>query len=88
MYVLAGMLVGGFFCNWLVKPLADKWFMKPEEVAALQAKSAGAAVSAVGSFGIGRGGLDAKAGLFWAFVGVPILWGVWITLSNSIVIFK
>jgi MFS family permease len=89
MYVLAGMLVGGFVCNWLVKPLADKWFMKPEEVAALQAKSAGAAAaSAGGSFGIGRGGLDAKAGLFWAFVGIPILWGAWITLSNAIVIFK
>jgi MFS family permease len=89
MYVLAGMLVGGFICNWLIKPLADKWFMKPEEVAALQAKTASAtATSASGSFGIGRGGLDAKAGLFWAFVGIPILWGVWITLSNAIVIFK
>jgi MFS family permease len=89
MYVLAGMLVGGFICNWLVKPLADKWFMKPEEVAALQAKSAGAATASTsGSFGIDRGGLDAKAGLFWAFVGIPILWGVWITLSNSIVIFR
>jgi hypothetical protein len=36
MYVLAGMLVAGFVCNYLVKPLADEWFMKPEEVAALQ----------------------------------------------------
>ena len=40
MYVLAGMLVAGFVCNYLVKPLADKWFMKPEEVAALQASTA------------------------------------------------
>ena len=55
MYVLAGMLVGGFVCNFLVKPLADKWFMKPEEVAALQAKTASAG-AAGGSFGIGRGG--------------------------------
>jgi MFS family permease len=87
MYVLAGMLVGGFVCNLLIKPLADKWFMKPEEVAALQAKTAGAA-AAGGSFGIGRGGLDARAALFWAFVGIPILWGVWITLQNAIVIFQ
>src|SRR6201994_2378377 len=41
MYILAGMLVAGFVCNLLIKPLADKWFMKPEEVAALQAKAAG-----------------------------------------------
>ncbi len=87
MYVLAGMLVGGFICNFLIKPLADKWFMKPEEVAALQAKTASAG-TAGGSFGIGRGGLDPKAALFWCFVGIPIAWGVWITLKNAIVIFQ
>ena len=42
MYILAGMLVLGLICNMMVKPLADKWFMKPEEVAALQAKGAAA----------------------------------------------
>jgi MFS family permease len=86
MYVLAGMLVGGFICNLMVKPLADKWFMKPEEVAALQAKTASAGATS-GSFGIGKGGLDPKAALFWCFVGIPIAWGVWITLKNAIVIF-
>jgi hypothetical protein len=54
MYILAGMLVAGFVCNYLVKPLADKWFMKPEEVAALQAKQ-GVAATPAGSFGIGKG---------------------------------
>ena len=87
MYVLAGMLVAGLICNFLVKPLADKWFMKPEEVAALQAKTASAGATS-GSFGIGRGGLDPKAALFWCFVGIPIAWGVWITLKNAIVIFQ
>jgi len=89
MYILAGMLVAGFICNFLVKPLADKWFMKPEEVAALQAKAAGAAAATPsGSFGIGTGGLDARAALFWAFVGIPILWGVYITLRNAAAIFS
>ncbi len=89
MYILAGMLVAGLICNFLVKPLADKWFMKPEEVAALQAKAAGAAAATPsGSFGIGTGGLDARAALFWAFVGVPILWGVYITLKNAAAIFS
>jgi hypothetical protein len=89
MYVLAGMLVGGFVCNYLIKPLADKWFMKPEEVAALQATTASAAAATPsGSFGIGKGGLDAQAALFWAFVGIPLAWGAWITLSSAIVIFQ
>jgi MFS family permease len=89
MYILAGMLVAGLICNFLVRPLADKWFMKPEEVAALQAKAAGAALATPsGSFGIGTGGLDARAALFWAFVGIPILWGVYITLKNAAAIFS
>src|SRR5271154_495893 len=60
MYVLAGMLVAGFVCNYLIKPLADKWYMKPEEVAALRAEQgASGKVAQSGSFGIGKGGLDA-----------------------------
>jgi len=88
MYVLSAMLVGGFVCNLLIRPLADKWFMKPEEVAALQANAAGATAAAPGSFGIGKGGLDIAAALFWALVGTPLAWGVWITLNNAIVIFR
>ncbi|RJF76972.1 OFA family MFS transporter [Rhodopseudomonas palustris] len=86
MYILAGMLVLGLICNALVRPLADKWFMKPEEVAALQAKGV-AATSGGGSYGIGKGGLDARAAAFWAFVGIPLAWGVWITLQNAAKIF-
>jgi len=85
MYILAGMLVLGLICNALVKPLADKWYMKPEEVAALQAKGKSAPTG--GSHGIGKGGLDARAAAFWAFVGLPLAWGVWITLQNAAKIF-
>jgi MFS family permease len=89
MYILAGMLVLGFLCNLLVKPVAAKWYMSEAEVASLQAKTAQAGAGvATGSFGIGRGGLDARAMLAWAAVGIPILWGVWITLSKSFVLFR
>ena len=71
----------------MVRPLADRWFMKPEEVAKLQAQGAAAAAAGGGSFGIGKGGLDEKAALFWAFVGIPLAWGVWITLTNAMKIF-
>ena len=87
MYVLAAMLVVGFVCNYLVRPLADKWFMKPEEVAALQAKQGATGGITFGSFGIGKGGLDARAALFWAFVGIPLAWGVWKTLVSAAKIF-
>ena len=37
-----------------------------------------------GSYGIGFGGLDAGAALFWAFVGIPLAWGVWKTLETAV----
>ncbi|WP_048646432.1 OFA family MFS transporter [Nitratireductor soli] len=87
MYILAGMLVLGLICNMLVKPLSDKWYMSDEEVAALQAKSAAAAAGPTGSFGIGKGGFDGKALAAWAVVGIPILWGIWITLQKTAALF-
>ena len=49
MYVLAGLLVLGLIANSLVRPLAERWYMKPEDVLALQPRAA--AASAAGSFG-------------------------------------
>jgi MFS family permease len=88
MYVLCGMLVIGLICNYLVKPVDPKWYLSQEEVAKLQAASAqNAAAAPSGSFGIGKGGLDAQAALFWAFVGIPLAWGIWITLQSAAKIF-
>jgi MFS family permease len=82
LYILAGMLVIGLICNWLVKPVDPKWYMSPEEVAKLQAATA-AGNATSGSFGIGKGGFDWQAAVFWAFVGIPLAWGVWITLESA-----
>jgi MFS family permease len=88
MYILAGLLVIGLICNLLVRPVADKWHLSKEEAARLQAASARSeAAIQHGSFGIGTGGLDAGAGLFWAFVSIPLLWGVWMTLQSAVKIF-
>jgi MFS family permease len=56
-YVLAGMLVLGLICNALIKPVAAKYFMKEEEVLALQAKANAQSSGPSGSYGIGLGGL-------------------------------
>lgn len=88
MYILAAMLVAGFLCNFLVRPLAARWFMKPEEVAFLQARSPVVAVVSPGSMGIGRWQLNATSILAWLAVGIPIGWGVWVTLKSAFVLFK
>jgi MFS family permease len=82
MYILCAMLIAGLICNYLIKPVDPKWHMSQEAVAKLQDTSAGS-VAASGSFGIGLGGLDAKAALFWAFVGIPLAWGIWKTLQSA-----
>ena len=88
-YILGGMLVVGFIANLLIRPVDPKWHMSDAEVAAEQAKLTNAAAGATtGSFGIGRGGLDAKAVLFWLLVGVPLAWGVWQTAVKALVLFQ
>jgi len=84
MYILCSMLIAGFICNYLVKPVASKWYMSEGEVAKLQAASAKSDAGVQhGSFGIGRGGLDGRAAAFWLFVGIPLAWGVYRTLLSA-----
>ncbi|MGJ4943146.1 OFA family MFS transporter [Bradyrhizobium sp. HKCCYLS1011] len=88
MYILCAMLAAGLVCNFLIKPVDHKWNMSPEEVARYQSETAKSEASIQhGSFGIGKGGLDLKAALFWAFVGVPLLWGTLKTLEGAVKIF-
>jgi MFS family permease len=87
MYILCAMLIAGLVCNYLVKPVDPKWYMSAEAVAKVQASTAKGAATQTGSFGIGRGGLDARAALFWAVAGIPLAWGIWSTLLGAIKIF-
>jgi len=34
-----------------------------------------------------KGGFDLKALLAWAAVGIPLAWGIWITLEKALVLF-
>jgi MFS family permease len=88
MYILAGLLVVGLICNLLIRPVNPKWHLSHEEAARLHAESANReAAIQHGSFGIGKGGLDVSAALFWLFVGIPLAWGVYKTLESAIKIF-
>jgi MFS family permease len=88
-YVMVGLMVVGFIANLLIRPLHERWFMKPEEVEALQAADRKAA-ERVKSTAPARSseGLDLKAVLAWAAVGIPLAWGIWITLEKALVLFR
>jgi hypothetical protein len=83
--VLAALLAAGFVANLVVRPLAARWFMKDVERGPGTSQPVSEAASAAS--GIGHGGLDATALLAWLAVGIPIAWGVWITLSKALVLF-
>jgi len=40
-----------------------------------------------GSYGIGMGGITFNAVLFWLLVGIPLAWGIWITVEKALVLF-
>ncbi|MCJ2020336.1 OFA family MFS transporter [Methylobacterium sp. E-065] len=88
MYVLASFLAVGFLCNLLVRPLAQRWFMSESERASLDVKAGATASGPSGSFGIGRGGFSPGAAVAWAVVGIPIVWGIGITLSKAFILFR
>ncbi len=85
LYILAGMLALGFLCNLAVKPLDKKWFMSEEQLATLHPKVQAHADGAAQDIGAWR--LDATVVLAWLAVGIPIAWGIWITLRSALVLF-
>jgi hypothetical protein len=91
MYILAGLLAVGFICNWLVKPVPEKLHMKEGPVPAL--RPAGAAVPAGAATQAGAAVYEPAINpafivLAWAAVWIPIAWGVYVTLTKAIVLFK
>jgi MFS family permease len=90
-YILCGLLAIGFICNWLVKPVADRHFMTEAELDAERKLAHEAArVATVSAQRLAGDGKSSAALVFgaWLVVGVPILWGVWITLEKAWVLFK
>ena len=84
MYILAGLLVLGFLCNLMVRPVADKYFMTDAELAAEQAlghdKGADSTTSLEWKAAPGTKPLAIAA---WLVVGIPLAWGVWVTLQKT-----
>ncbi|MBK1842338.1 OFA family MFS transporter [Azospirillum sp. YIM B02556] len=112
MYILAGLLVAGFLCNLLVRPVAERHHMSDEEVARKQGTSAAAVArresevhadfedfveegkdgamplpQAAGKVASLRTTPPALVAFAWAAVGIPLAWGVWITLQKAVALF-
>ncbi|WP_144630962.1 OFA family MFS transporter [Bordetella genomosp. 13] len=89
MYILAGMLVLGFLCNLAIRPVNPKYFMNDEELArekALAHERAAASEVRGQSSSTFRTPI-ALVLAAWACVGIPMAWGIWITLQKAVVLF-
>ncbi|EST17198.1 major Facilitator Superfamily protein [Pseudomonas putida S610] len=88
LYILAGLLVLGFICNMLIRPVADKHFMTDAQLAAERALSHDKGADGARSLEWQAAPGSLPLVLFaWAVVVVPLAWGVWVTLQKTAVLF-
>jgi MFS family permease len=88
-YVLAAMLVVGLIANLLVRPVADKYFMTDAELAhEKQLAHERSLASATTGTGGESSSNAAIAPIAWLAVGLPLAYGIWVTLQKSAVLFK
>ena len=87
MYILVGLLVIGLICNLLVRPVDEKHYMTDEELAAelKKAHESSAAVTAPQQAAVASA--SPMLAFAWLVVGLPLAWGVWITLQKVTVLF-
>ncbi len=90
-YVLAGMLVVGLLANLLVRPVDDHHFMSDEELAREKqlAKERSLAAEKGSDHEASDQPSPSSMVLFaWLAVGIPLAYGIWVTLQKSAVLFK
>jgi hypothetical protein len=80
-WVLAAMLVAGFVANLFVRPVAAKFHMAADDrPIAVDTVAGGSVATATGTSPI--------VVLAWLAVGLPILWGIYMTLSKALILLK
>ncbi len=90
MYILAGLLVLGFICNWLVKSVAERHYMTDEQLKEekqLADDTHQHFVEDVEALA-GVASHNFKVFLAWLAVWIPLGWGIWVTLQKAVLLFR
>ena len=88
MYILAGLLVLGFICNLLVRPVGAQLVHEGGGGRGAAGEPSRGGTAAAARWASASGGWTPPRCCAWLVVGVPIPWGVWITLSKALVLFR
>jgi hypothetical protein len=72
----------------MIRPVADKYYMTPAQLAALDAADKSmVAASTAAVVASSRSTPWWQLAAAWVAVGIPIAWGVWVTLQKAVVLF-
>jgi len=93
MYVLAGLVLVGVLLNTMIRPLADKHFMTDAELAEEKKLAQERDISTMTGTRVGgsNGGVATSplvTAFAWLAVGIPLMFGIWVTLQKASVLFK
>jgi MFS family permease len=83
-WVLAGMLVVGFIANLLIRPVDARFHMAADDAVPI---GDGAATTAYEG-AVPASGVGLTLVLAWLAVGIPIAWGIYMTLSKALILLK
>jgi MFS family permease len=86
-WMLAAMLVIGFLANLLVRPVDARFHMDAHDEPALSTTANAAGPAATGA-AMAADGASTTVVLAWLAVGIPIAWGVYMTLSKALILLK
>ena len=92
MYILASMLVLGFVCNALIRPVAQKYFMTDSELAEERRLAHDRDVhveTGTGAIAVNNAATNPALVLgAWLAVGIPPRMGISMTLQKALILFK
>ena len=86
-YILCGLLLIAVVCNWLIRPVDEKHYMTDAQLEAERRKAHESVASSQPQAMEARVP-PALALAAWLAVGIPLAWGVWITLEKALVLFR
>jgi hypothetical protein len=93
MFILAGLLWLGLFCNLAVRPVAKRFFM-PKEHHPAGVETAGAKANPGPRFSTSTDAAHPSpaswvlVAVSWILVGMPLAWGVSVTLEKAKALFS
>jgi MFS family permease len=80
-WVLAAMLAVGFVANLFIRPVSAKFHMPADEAQVLDGTTSATVAQS-------EAGLSGIVVVAWLAVGLPILWGIYMTLSKALILLK